>query len=199
MANDTPDRIDPRILRTRKLLKDAMRELLHEQSFTKITVQDIAQRATVNRATFYAHYLDKEELAASVVIDDLRDLLLKRLGPSARMDRGSLIAFAAGVLEFMGNLHAACAVMARGLQDKAGKTLHRGIADFLDSWMARDSSYTRLFPGCSRGTVSSVLSWSLYGRAQAWSNAPGDEPAEEVCREWIAMFVPEEREPARLR
>ncbi|MBI4304912.1 MAG: TetR family transcriptional regulator, partial [Chloroflexi bacterium] len=45
---------DPRVKRTRKLLHDAFDSLLSEKSFEAITVQDIAERATVNRATFYA-------------------------------------------------------------------------------------------------------------------------------------------------
>jgi AcrR family transcriptional regulator len=47
--------MDPRVRRTRKLLQDALRSLLFERRFSRISVQDIAERATVNRATFYAH------------------------------------------------------------------------------------------------------------------------------------------------
>ena len=83
--------------------------------------------------------------------------------------------------------------MAKGLQNKAGKTLHGGISDFLYKWLDRDTSYKRLFPGCTKETVASALSWSLYGRAQSWSSAINSEPAESVCREWVSMFVPQER------
>ena len=55
---------DPRVKRTRKLLEDALMELLAEKSFDAITVQDIADRSTVNRATFYTHFVDKYELFA---------------------------------------------------------------------------------------------------------------------------------------
>src|SRR5215472_14064182 len=41
---------DPRQKRTRKLLQDALRELLQEKPFEEILVQDIAEAATVNRA-----------------------------------------------------------------------------------------------------------------------------------------------------
>ena len=56
---------DPRVKRTRKLLQDALLELLAEKSFDAITVQDIAERSTINRATFYAHFVDKYDLFAS--------------------------------------------------------------------------------------------------------------------------------------
>lgn len=53
---------DLRVRRTRKLLKDAFVELTVEKGFSTLTVQDIADRAMVNRSTFYRHYLDKYDL-----------------------------------------------------------------------------------------------------------------------------------------
>lgn len=53
---------DPRVLRTRQLINEAFRELLQHKGFDAITIKDIAQRATINRATFYAHYEDKYAL-----------------------------------------------------------------------------------------------------------------------------------------
>lgn len=55
-------KMDPRVMRTRQLLRDALVELIDEQGYEKITVQDITQRATLNRATFYLHYRDKLDL-----------------------------------------------------------------------------------------------------------------------------------------
>lgn len=53
---------DLRVRRTRKLLQQALIELTIEKGFAAVTVQDIAERAMVNRATFYRHYLDKYDL-----------------------------------------------------------------------------------------------------------------------------------------
>lgn len=53
---------DLRVRRTRKLLRQALIELTIEKGFAAVTVQDIAERAMVNRATFYRHYLDKYDL-----------------------------------------------------------------------------------------------------------------------------------------
>jgi AcrR family transcriptional regulator len=53
---------DLRVRRTRKMLMQALIELTIEKGFSAITVQDIAERAMVNRATFYRHYLDKYDL-----------------------------------------------------------------------------------------------------------------------------------------
>ena len=58
---------DPRVRRTRKLLQDALVELIGDRSFESITVRDIARAATGNHATFYRHYQDKYHLAQAVV------------------------------------------------------------------------------------------------------------------------------------
>ncbi|MCP4164737.1 MAG: TetR family transcriptional regulator [Chloroflexi bacterium] len=57
-------KVDRRIQRTRKLLQDALITLILEKGYDKITVQDIIDEANVGRSTFYAHYLDKDDLMA---------------------------------------------------------------------------------------------------------------------------------------
>ncbi len=55
---------DLRVQRTRKLLQRALLEATTERGFAHVTVRDIAERAMVNRATFYRHYEDKYDLLA---------------------------------------------------------------------------------------------------------------------------------------
>src|SRR2546429_1985309 len=62
---------DLRIRRTRSLLSNALVALMQEKSIDKITVQEVLDRATVGRATFYFHYRDKDDLFLSVLEDGL--------------------------------------------------------------------------------------------------------------------------------
>jgi AcrR family transcriptional regulator len=62
MAQNKKQTEDLRVRRTRKLLIQALIDLTIEKGFSAITVQDLAGRAMVNRATFYRHYLDKYDL-----------------------------------------------------------------------------------------------------------------------------------------
>ena len=71
---------DPRVLRTRKLLQGALVELMGDRSFESITVQDIADAARVNHATFYRHYQDKYHLADTIFTDAL-DSMVRTFGP----------------------------------------------------------------------------------------------------------------------
>jgi len=67
-------KMDPRVVRTRQMLRDALVELIHERGYEKITVQDITSRATLNRATFYLHYHDKLDLLYQSSEEILNDL-----------------------------------------------------------------------------------------------------------------------------
>jgi AcrR family transcriptional regulator len=64
-------RTDRRVERTRQLIRAAFRSLLEEKGYETVTVQDIIDRANVGRATFYAHFDNKDELFASG-FDELR-------------------------------------------------------------------------------------------------------------------------------
>jgi AcrR family transcriptional regulator len=60
---------DRRVRRTRRALRSALVDLALERGFAALTVEEVAERADVARATFYAHYRDKDELLVDVVRD----------------------------------------------------------------------------------------------------------------------------------
>ncbi|MBO3085135.1 TetR/AcrR family transcriptional regulator [Cellulomonas fengjieae] len=66
-SQDDGARVDPRVLRTRRLLQDALLALARERSLDEISVADVADRATVNRSTFYQHYTDTDTLLSDAL------------------------------------------------------------------------------------------------------------------------------------
>ncbi|WP_061960682.1 TetR/AcrR family transcriptional regulator [Demequina flava] len=67
--------MDARIVRTRRRLQEALFALAGERGIDHVTISDIAERAGVNRTTFYQHYSDKETLLA-----DALDLVASEAG-----------------------------------------------------------------------------------------------------------------------
>ncbi|WP_052460853.1 TetR/AcrR family transcriptional regulator [Microbacterium gorillae] len=59
--------MDPRVARSRARLQQALVSLARERALDTITVRDIADRAQLNRSTFYEHYADKETLLADAL------------------------------------------------------------------------------------------------------------------------------------
>lgn len=68
-------RLDRRVLRTRKLLRDAMMALIMEDGYDAISIQDITDKANLGRATFYLHFKDKDELLSEVMQEFITEFM----------------------------------------------------------------------------------------------------------------------------
>lgn len=71
------DQNDRRVLRTRRLLKQALIELINERSYEEITIRDITDRADIGYATFFRHYDGKDDLMLEIftgIVDELEAL-----------------------------------------------------------------------------------------------------------------------------
>src|SRR6202451_4127204 len=91
---------DPRILRSRRMLMDSLAKLLIKKAFEDISIQEIADEATLNRATFYLHYPDKNTLLQAMTAARFRDLIARR-GLSFTNCDGALGAIALGVCDYL--------------------------------------------------------------------------------------------------
>src|SRR5580700_1079578 len=91
---------DPRILRSRRMLMESLSRLLIKKGFDEISVQEIAEEATLNRATFYLHYPDKNALLQAMTDVRFRDLLERR-AISFTDCNGALRAIAVGVCDYL--------------------------------------------------------------------------------------------------
>ena len=70
-------KVDRRVLKSQQSMKKAVIELMTEKNFDDITIQDIADRANVNRGTIYLHYQDKFDLLDKLIeahINELGDM-----------------------------------------------------------------------------------------------------------------------------
>jgi AcrR family transcriptional regulator len=72
-------RPDRRVTRTRRALKEALTDLILEKGYEGVSVQDVIDRADVGRSTFYAHFIDKDDLLMAI----LADLEMPGLDPSS--------------------------------------------------------------------------------------------------------------------
>src|SRR6266498_3288418 len=61
-------KLDRRVQRTRQLLQDALIAMVIEKGYDATTVHDIIDRTNVGRATFYAHFPDKQTLLTSRLV-----------------------------------------------------------------------------------------------------------------------------------
>ncbi|WCK55041.1 TetR/AcrR family transcriptional regulator [Aneurinibacillus sp. Ricciae_BoGa-3] len=67
-------KVDRRILKSQEAIKKALIELMSEKHFDNITIQDISEKANVNRGTIYLHYLDKYDLLDKLIEEHINEL-----------------------------------------------------------------------------------------------------------------------------
>lgn len=67
---------DRRVKKTKKAIYQAFWELMKAKDFEEITINDISERADINRATFYKHYIDKYDLLEKTISELLHELIV---------------------------------------------------------------------------------------------------------------------------
>ena len=72
----SPVNIDPRVKRTRRLLRDALVTLILKKDFASITIKEITERAEVAYITFYRHYESLDQLLMEVLEEGLAELMI---------------------------------------------------------------------------------------------------------------------------
>lgn len=86
---------DPRVLRTRTALHEAVAELAGETPIAQVSVSEIAERAGINRATFYKHFATPQEALTSLLEEDLDRLRARSIATRTGLDTNPREAFLA--------------------------------------------------------------------------------------------------------
>jgi AcrR family transcriptional regulator len=179
---------DPRIRKTRQLFHDALLQLLGSKSFDDISVQDIADVATLNRATFYDHYTDKFALLEALIAGGFHKVLGER---SVRYDGTCPSAARAIIL-------AACEYLATLRDSQSGCQRRSNVEALEDAAMiaairrvlAEGLERHTSLPEERRAMQAAAASWAVYGAVKEWLNMPDRPSAEEIVPEIVALVSP---------
>ena len=175
MVSEVCNRLDPRVRRTRDLLLGALRKLLDQKRFDDITVQDITEAATLNRATFYAHYPDKFALLGELIRVSFLQLLAQR---NVSFDGTCSTAFHPIIL-------ALCDYLLEVQKLQSSDRLQ--FEPFVEGTVI-DQIRQVLLEGCrkrpqvpliSQDLMASTASWAIYGAVKQWVDTPNRVSAEE--------------------
>jgi AcrR family transcriptional regulator len=179
---------DPRIRRTRQLLQGALRTILETRPFEEISVHEIAEAATVNRATFYDHYTDKFALLDAMVAGGFHKLLYERN------------------VEFDGTCPAAATSIIRATCDYL--TIIRECHPNCDGRTAFEPLIDAAIIGAIRRVLlgkpgnlhvpdaplsqiaGTAAAWAIYGAARQWSLSPNRVAVDEVVPQILTLVLP---------
>jgi AcrR family transcriptional regulator len=181
-------RLDPRMKRTRQMLQKALMELMHEKTFQSITVQDIAERATVNRATFYDHFVDKFALLEYSVRDSFEEDLRHKLPDDAHLSLDGLRALIEMVCTFIQEGHRHCkpadAQILRLVETQTSGLLVEVLHGWLDEARRADA------PGdAAVETTAHAVGWAIFGAVRHWEEDRHHQPAAVFAEELLPFIV----------
>jgi AcrR family transcriptional regulator len=174
--------MDPRILRSRRMLMDALAKLLTKKEFEKISVQEIADEATLNRATFYLHYQDKGALLQAMTEARFRELIARR-GISFTNCDGALRAIALGVCDYLTEV-TNCPVKGTLIP------LEGSIIPVVEGTFKQGLESHGPAPGVDPALLATTAAWAVFGAARRWFQTPNRIPAEEMATKIEAMVKP---------
>jgi AcrR family transcriptional regulator len=178
--------LDPRIRRTRELLQQALAKLLETKEFETISVQDITDAATVNRATFYAHYPDKFALLECLVAGRFHALLTNRGVVFDGTCSGALLGIILGVCDYLAQTPGVSCERQRQLEPH----LESAVVSVVRHMILEG---TRRHPGAapvSPEMLAATASWAIFGAAKEWLHTPNRPPSEQAAPTILHLVAP---------
>ncbi|HSI84531.1 MAG: TetR/AcrR family transcriptional regulator [Candidatus Methylacidiphilales bacterium] len=175
MPPDTT-KLDPRIRRTRQMLFQAFGNLLGEKSFDQISVQDIAEASTLNRATFYDHFADKFALLEAMIGERFRACIAARVEDGTASCETRMRQLILAACDFLAETAAGCQKHQRQFEPIVESQVKAIIREFLLEALKRHDAK------CP-GLRSTMMSWAIAGAALEWSrkkNISADELADAI-------------------
>jgi AcrR family transcriptional regulator len=180
-------RVDPRVKRTRQWLQQALMDLMIEKSFEAITVQDIAERAGVNRVTFYAHFNDKFALLEHAVRAAFRQRLRAVLLEGSPFSAENLAALIQAVAENLAEVRHHCPPPRGQMDTLLEKQVKAEIYEVILGWLQPPARSAGSRPMPEQAAM--MASWAIYGAAVQWSQAEPREPSGEFARQLLPLIL----------
>jgi len=180
-------RVDPRVKRTRELIVRAFNELVAEKGHTGLTVQEIAERATINRATFYAHFNDQYELFDHVISEAFREELRRRVPDSSGLSEENLKALILAACDYLAGLNTACSRTDQQFKPLIEARVQSELYELLLGWI--EASPPTDSRSANAGIMASVVSWAIFGAGLQWSRGGEVHSAEEFADQSLSVIV----------
>jgi AcrR family transcriptional regulator len=181
VSNPPAQALDPRVVRTRRMLEQAFADILREKGFQAATVQDITRRAGVNRATFYAHFSDKYALLDHTIREGFRAEIEQRMLDACHYTPENLHALIVAVCEFIRSARSRCKTPQPQFESLVETQVKAALFELLLKWLEQVETVV------SPQTAATAGSWAIYGLAAQWSRGPRSKSADQFAAEVLPL------------
>ena len=183
LSNFPDEKEDPRVTRTRALLEHAFMEVVAEKGFQSVSVQDITDKAGVNRATFYAHFADKYALLDYAISQMFKQEIEKRTLNACHYTPENLRNLVLAVCEFLSRMHSDCAQPHQQFESLLEGNIKKIIFELLSHWLKQTN------PKISTDIPATVATWAIYGLASYYSHTKKRPTLEKFVDEALPLVA----------
>lgn len=173
---------DPRYIRTRQLIMKAFLQLVTEKNYEQITIKDITARATVNRATFYYHFLDKVDLSEKAMREILLREVLSHVASYETLTNETVVSIFKNLITFQQSLQSSCYNSFEAFSCTIEEIIKKQLFETLLPLMK--AKHPSLKPE-QLELKTALLSWGIYGVLQKYNK---EKPLND--EELIKLFEP---------
>lgn len=169
---------DPRAIRTRQLIVDAFTQLIKMKNFGQISVKDITGLATINRATFYAHFVDKYDLLDVVLTEETSEVMKTYFTCQEPLSEDLMKRMFLSIVDIHHAFNTHCR---RGYN-----TFTHMIEEKVKAQLER--IFESLLEGHKLDAI--LLSWGMYGAYVEWDTngtAPAEDYAQSVANKLLEL------------
>lgn len=178
---------DRRVQRTRQALRQAFVEVAHEKGFAATSIQDITERANVNRGTFYLHFTDKYMLVDEFLRENFQQLLADVISsPTARWDRRTLRLLIQTMLHYFEKKYQHQRRMPQAVAPLIERAIHDELTTILLMWLKQSDETQWTVP---METVARVVSWAIFGTVIEWSQEESTISLEQMSNDTLLVII----------
>ena len=186
MAQNVTSSEDPRVTRTRELIEQSFYELLMEKSLHKLTIGEIAARARINRATFYAHFEDKYALYRHVVRTTFAQILAENLPVEHDEPALELRALVLSACLFFAQLNATCPPPDRQTRPLVEVQVQTQLKEYVMLWLQKNAHHVGAL-AAPVDVTAEMVSWAVFGAGLDWEG--GRQSAAALAEQLYALVA----------
>lgn len=179
-------RADRRVLRTKKLLRQGLTQLMEQKSIKKITVRELSALADINRGTFYLHYRDIYDLVEHIeneLLEEFESILLRYTIEEVSAKPNRVIA---DVCAFLSKNRGICSAL---LGDNGDINFSQKLRAFVRSrYLQEFSKSYRLRDRGDCELLYAFFEGGFAGALRYWLSRPEDGKTPEEVAEFVSMI-----------
>lgn len=177
-------RIDRRVQRTRRALREALIALLPERGWDDLTVRDLCERANIGRSTFYLQFRSKEELLEGTLAD-LRAVLVGQTHRAGNGKPGALM-FVRGLVDHVDEQRRLFRSL---IGRRSGHAVRAQFREMVLQLVEEDLSKVA-GKGWQRDATARYIAGALFESLAWWVDAKAAPPADEIERHIHRLTLP---------